>query len=116
MPIDWQLEEFQPDIPYGGRANAIAVNPSDDRIMFVASESGGLFKTTDGGIHWSHVNTLPAYYMSAVAYVTSDILLATTTDLFSAGNEGGGIWRSSDGGLTWSHIVDPASVSWSVAL
>lgn len=105
-PIDWQLEEFQPRIPYGGRANTIAVNPSDNRIMFVASESGGLFKTTDGGIHWGHV-ALGAYYTSAVAYVTSDILLATANDLFSAGNDGGGIWRSSDGGFTWSHIANP---------
>jgi photosystem II stability/assembly factor-like uncharacterized protein len=106
-PIDWQLEEFQPHIPYGGRADTIAVNPSDDRIMFVASESGGLFKTIDGGIHWSHVDALSAYYTSAVAYVTSDILLATTSDLFSAANDDGGIWRSSDGGVTWSHIPNP---------
>ena len=81
--IDWELAEFQPDIPFGGRANTIAVNPSDNHIIFVASESGGLFKTTDGGISWSHVDTLGAYYSSAVAYVTSDILLATTTDRFS---------------------------------
>src|SRR6266436_9111998 len=105
--IDWKLEEFQPNIAFGGRANTIAVNPSDNRIMFVASESGGLFKTTDGGTHWSHVETLGAYYTSAVAYVTSDTLVATTTDLFSAGNDGGGIWRSSDGGVIWSHIPNP---------
>jgi photosystem II stability/assembly factor-like uncharacterized protein len=110
QPIDWQLEEFQPNIPFGGRANTIAVNPSDNHIMFVASESGGLFQTTDGGINWSHVETLGAYYTSAVAYVTSDILLATTTDRFSTGNDGGGIWRSSDGGNTWSHIANPAPV------
>jgi hypothetical protein len=55
QPIDWELEEFQPDIPNGGRANTIAVNPSDNHIMFVASEPGGLFKTTDGGMNWSHV-------------------------------------------------------------
>jgi photosystem II stability/assembly factor-like uncharacterized protein len=108
--IDWKLEEFQPDIPFGGRADTIAVNPSDNRIMFVASESGGLFKTTDGGTHWSHIETLGAYYTSAVAYVTSDILLATTTDRFSTGNDSGGVWRSSDGGITWSHIANPAPV------
>jgi photosystem II stability/assembly factor-like uncharacterized protein len=109
--IDWELAEFQPDIPFGGRANTIAVNPSDNHIIFVASESGGLFKTTDGGISWSHVDTLGAYYTSAVAYVTSDILLATTTDRFSTGNDGGGIWRSTDGGVNWSHIANPAPVS-----
>jgi photosystem II stability/assembly factor-like uncharacterized protein len=108
--IDWTLEEFQPNIPFGGRANTIAVNPTDNRTMFVASEAGGLFVTTDGGITWSHVETLSAYYMSAVAYVTSDILLATATDWFSAGNDSGGIWRSADGGATWSHIANPASV------
>ena len=83
--IDWKLAEFQPNVPFGGRADTIAVNPSDNHIIFVASESGGLFKTTDGGRSWSHVDTLGAYYTSAVAYVTSDILLATTTDRFSTG-------------------------------
>src|SRR5947209_4550248 len=110
QPIDWELEEFQPDIPFGERANTIAVNPSDNHIIFVASESGGLFKTTDGGMNWSHVENLVAYYTSAVAYVTSGILLATTTDRFSTGNDGGGIWRSSDGGITWSHIANPPPV------
>ena len=105
--IDWRLEEFQPNIPYGGRANTIAVNPSDNHMMFVASESGGLFKTADSGMHWSHVESFGAYYTSAVTYVTSDILLATTTDRFSVTNDGGGIWRSSDGGNTWSHITNP---------
>ena len=42
--------------------------------------------------------------------MTSDILLATTTDRFSTGNDSGGIWRSSDGGITWSHIANPAPV------
>src|SRR5262245_60973417 len=64
--IHWQLEEFQPNILFGGRANTIAVNPSDSRIMFVASESGGLFKTPDSGTHWNHVEGFGAYYTSAV--------------------------------------------------
>jgi len=115
--INWTLEEFQPNIPYGGRTNTIAVNPSDNRIMFVASESGGLFITKDSGTHWNHVDALAAYYTSAIAYVTSDILIATTADRFSVGNDAGGIWRSSDGGINWSHIASPTPpvVGWRFA-
>ena len=28
FPLTWTLREFQPNIPQGGRANTIAVNPA----------------------------------------------------------------------------------------
>ena len=57
--IGWSIREFQPDIANGGRANTIAVNPSNNDIIIVASESGGLFRSTNRGTTWHHVDSLP---------------------------------------------------------
>jgi photosystem II stability/assembly factor-like uncharacterized protein len=110
-PITWQLTEFQPNINNGGRADTIAVDPSNNKIMVVASESGGLFKTKDGGANWNHVDSFTPYFTRSVVYVTSKIMLATTIDDYTTANSGGGIWRSKDGGASWEHIANPPAPS-----
>jgi hypothetical protein len=103
--IIWDLTEHQPIIDQGGRANSIAVNPQNSDEMLVASDSGGLFKSTDGGRHWKHVDSLPVIFTQAVAYVPASpnvILVSAKTDFKT--NNGGGVWRSSDGGATWKHL------------
>jgi photosystem II stability/assembly factor-like uncharacterized protein len=111
-PLTWQLTEFQPNIPNGGRANTIAVNPRDSRVMIVASETGGLFRTSDEGITWTHIDSLVPYAMGAVAYVPTDpnIVIASAGEGFLTQNAGG-IWRSTDSGLTWAHMPDPPAPS-----
>ena len=58
-PEAWVLSAMQPDIKEGGRANTIAVNPTDDKTILVVSESGGMFRSADRGGTWVHVDTLP---------------------------------------------------------
>ena len=109
FPISWSLVEFQPNVKNGGRADTIAVNPTNNAIMFVASESGGLFSTSDSGVTWHHVDSFVLYYTAAIVYVPANpnILIATASDSFSATNEGGGIWRSTDSGASWTHVANP---------
>lgn len=104
----WSLEEHQPDIPQGGRANTIAVHPTDNNIMLVASETGGLFQTTDRGVTWSHIESFLPYATGAVVYLPSrpDIVIATASADFAVAN-GGGIWRSTDGGANWTQMPPP---------
>jgi photosystem II stability/assembly factor-like uncharacterized protein len=98
----WELSENQLDLAAGGRANSIAVNPINGEEMFVASDSGGLFKTLNGGMSWTHVPfaDLPVIFTQSVAYVSSTTILVSATADFKAAN-GGGVWRSTDGGDTW---------------
>src|SRR6185295_9160822 len=65
----WGVGEFQPDVKQGGRANGIAVNPANNNVIYVASESGGLFKSNDRGVHWTHNDNLPLYKLGTVALV-----------------------------------------------
>ena len=38
---------------YGGQINTLAISSKDSRLVFAGSWSGdGLFKSTDGGVHW----------------------------------------------------------------
>ena len=94
------VRETPAAIPQGGRAVAISVEPGTDSRMLVASETGGLFVTDDGGSTWAHVDGLPSAAVSDVAQVDT-VALATTRDDFLT-EPNGGIWRSTDRGRTWS--------------
>lgn len=98
----WHLAEHQLNIKEGGRANTIAVHENGTE-MFVASETGGLFKSVDGVHRWEHVDTLPVYFTQSVAYfpMHPEILFVTAKADFKTKN-GGGVWRSGDGGETWT--------------
>ncbi|MGE5772677.1 MAG: hypothetical protein ACM3Z4_11660, partial [Hyphomicrobiales bacterium] len=95
----WTVSEFQPDIKPGGRADTFAVHPANDAIIFVTSETGGSFHSTDRGQRWRHVDNLPSISTRSVAFVPSnpDVVMVTTSDDFKSVG-GGGIWRSTEVG------------------
>jgi photosystem II stability/assembly factor-like uncharacterized protein len=96
---------FPPNVPQGGRAVSIAVSPADPHVMIVASETGGLFTTANGGQTWTHVDGLKNFGVNDVAFAPAvagpNIVLATAGVGFTATNDGF-IWRSTDGGKTWA--------------
>jgi len=51
-----------PKVPQGGRAVAIAVSQSDAKRLVVATESGGLFRTFDGGVSFQHLDGFPTLF------------------------------------------------------
>lgn len=108
IPFGWSISEFQPNIPEGGRASTIAVNPANNNNILVASESGGLFRSADRGHTWHHVDGLLEFSTSAVVFVPANpnVVIATTSADFRT-NNGGGIWRSTDGGNTWTQAANP---------
>jgi photosystem II stability/assembly factor-like uncharacterized protein len=108
----WTVSEFQPDIPNGGRANCIAVHPKNNSVLFVASESGGVFHSTDRGQNWKHVDGLPPFLTNGIAFLPGkpQVMLATAGDDFKTAG-GGGVWRSTDGGTSWSQTKAPAGIT-----
>src|SRR6266851_3383446 len=107
------VSEFQPSVQYGGRTVSIDINPSSPSAAISATESGGLFTTSDAGVNWQHVGSLPVFRMSEVRYSpdNASIIIATAWADDHVANQGG-IWRSTDGGASWSRPPsgDPQNV------
>ena len=102
-PNQSTLQKEDSDGASGGRVNGLAL-ARDNKIVYAASEWGGLFKSTDGGLQWEHLdNHLPsATWRVAVDPRNSDQVYATS---FYDGRvvSNSGINVSSDGGKTWDH-------------
>lgn len=89
-----------------GRVTAIAVDPRNYDVFYVGTASGGLWKTTSGGVKFNPIfdNEIVASIGAlAVDPVRPDIIWAGTGE----GNprnsltNGRGVYKSLDGGLTW---------------
>ncbi len=93
----------------GGRINCIAVNPQNSNTIFTGCPTGGIYKTTDGGLNWLPVFDDQSHL--SIATITIDpidtnVMYAGTGDpnITFAAFKGNGIYKSVDGGDTWSHL------------
>ena len=93
--------------PEGNRATAAVGLPGNPLVYYVGAASGGIFKTTDGGIHWE-----PIFDAEPVASIGSLAIAATDPNIVWAGtgepyirshiSVGEGIYKSLDAGKTWT--------------
>ncbi|MFQ5805223.1 MAG: WD40/YVTN/BNR-like repeat-containing protein [Phycisphaerae bacterium] len=95
-----------------GRVVSVAVHPTDPLTVYIASASGGVWKTTDGGILWIPLtDELSNLNHGAVAIDPSnpDVIYAGTGE-YTTWSEGDGLFRSTDEGLTWNRTATIAQV------
>src|SRR4030095_9907914 len=95
--------------PEGNRISAVVGIPGDPLVYYAGSASGGLAKTTDGGVHWQQVfDDQPAQSIGSLAVAPSDpnIVWAGTGEAWirSHISLGDGIYRSTDAGKTWTRM------------
>ena len=92
-----------PRVPQGGRAVSIAVAQSDAKRIVVATESGGLFQTYNGGTSFQHLDAFPTFAPVdvSIASLDANTIIATARRDYRA-QSGGGIWRSTSGGGGWA--------------
>lgn len=88
----------------GGRVNGIGADPTDNTIFYAASEYGGLFKTTDGGATWSHLdNHFPQVTWDVAVDPDNANRVYATSWYDGRVNPLSGIEISTDGGSSWTH-------------
>lgn len=92
-----------------GRISAIDAVHADPNIIYVGSATGGLWKSTSGGVTWTPLtDSLPAYSIGAVAIYQAapDIVWIGTGERNrrNTAGVGTGVYKSLDGGKTWRQM------------
>jgi hypothetical protein len=105
----------------GGRTRALAIDVANENNILAGGASGGMWRSTDGGVSWTRTTPLPGYpgvnaiaqdvrpghqnvwyYLSGEAYGTS----ASGGSAFYLGN---GMYKSLDSGVTWTSVTSTVS-------
>lgn len=92
-----------------GRISDFAVNPNNFSEYYVATSSGGLWKTTNSGTTWTPIaDTIQAYAMGCVVLDPNNpfvVWLGTGENNHQrALGYGSGVYKSIDGGQSWKHM------------
>lgn len=94
-----------------GRTRALVVEPRAPYRVFAGAASGGVFVSSDEGVHWTFAGDGLAHLsIGALAMDprNSQVLLAGTGELYRntehpySAMRGGGVYKTLDGGLHWS--------------
>lgn len=97
-----------------GRVNSIAVHPTNSDVVYLGSAGGGVWKTTDGGSHWtpitdqeislgigsSHALAIDPNHPNTIYAGTSSWSLLSPADA----SQSRGILKSTDGGASWIRL------------
>ncbi|WNJ16649.1 T9SS type A sorting domain-containing protein [Pontibacter sp. G13] len=89
--LDWMMEEMR-------GINVLKFHPKDPTILF-AGTSHGVYQTTNSGLTWTQISTVPLVTDLVIHPMNSDSML------FAAGNlqhPQSGLYKSVDGGQNWS--------------
>src|ERR1700731_4305159 len=93
----------------GGRVCRAAGVPGDPLTYYAAVSSGGVWKSSDGGVSWKSIfDDQPTQSIGSLAVAPSDpnVIYVGSGEANIRGNvqPGNGIYRSTDAGKTWKHV------------
>jgi photosystem II stability/assembly factor-like uncharacterized protein len=93
----------------GGRVSRAAGVPGDPLTYYAATASGGVWKSTDGGVLWKAISDeQPISSVGSLAIAPSDpnVVYVGAGEANIRGNvaPGNGIFKSTDAGKTWTHV------------
>ena len=105
-PSQYEALQWRHIGPEGNRFSAAAGISGDPHTYYVGAASGGIYKTTDGGVHWDAIfDDQPVQSIGALAVAPSDpnVVWAGTGEgkIRSHVSIGQGVYKSVDAGRTW---------------
>ena len=95
--------------PIGNRVSAVAGVPGESNVYYAGAASGGLWRSTDGGVGWAPIfDRQEAASIGAIAVAPSDpnVVWVGTGESFIRSNIsiGDGVYRSTDRGDSFEHL------------
>lgn len=101
-PTSWnQTSGWNPGV---GRITSIAIETSNTNHIIVGGESGGVWRTLDGGTTWTVLtDNLSSLIVYSLAIDPND------PTVYFWGSSNGVIFKSTDSGATWNFLADTGS-------
>lgn len=93
----------------GGRIVDVEIHPAHPSTIYVATASGGIWKSTNRGHQWKPIfddKPVSTFGDVAIAPSSPQVLYAGTGEQNNRQSTswGNGVYRSDDGGTTWRHL------------
>jgi photosystem II stability/assembly factor-like uncharacterized protein len=96
-PFNWnRTSGWNPGV---GRLTSVAIDPSNNNIMFVTSPGGGIWKTSNSGTSWQPLVDENSTWMFANHAAIDPI----NTNIVYVALNSGGVIKSTNGGINWSN-------------
>jgi photosystem II stability/assembly factor-like uncharacterized protein len=94
------MDPSNPDVLYAGMWHA----GRSPWMLISGGTGGGIFKTTDGGDHWTDITHNPGLPNGLIGNIGMTISPAKPSRLWALieNEPGGGVYRSDDAGATWT--------------
>lgn len=119
--INTGIPDLGPGNPQEDSLGQVVVDPVNDGVAYALTYNNGIYKTVDGGAHWTAANTglgtLMAqgmHNMTALAvdpanpntlYMTAEALASTTSGGAFSSDASTGLYMSTNGGASWTQSL-----------
>lgn len=97
-----------------GLGNRLVIDPNNNAVLYFASRTKGLWKSTNSGQNWARITSLPVYgdTLNGVGITTVIVDKANSKNIYVAAasfDNGKSIYRSTDGGISWKSVAGPVT-------
>ncbi len=101
--VDLSMDQRDPQTLYAAMWQA-------QRVPWKLTSGGlgsGLYKTIDGGVHWSKISSNPGYATGTLGKIGVSVAQSNPNVVYSIVQaKDGGVFRSADAGKTWTRVND----------